>query len=113
VKGEPGTWAIRGGNAASASLSTFWSGARPSDGYNPMDKEGTHVMWKSCAETSNTQDEVLVTDVSDTISGPPFLDDPASAEDLPPKDAGGLVKNNLNAKLTTDSPSVVTRIRRV
>ncbi|KAJ7915302.1 alpha-L-arabinofuranosidase [Mycena leptocephala] len=57
---EPGTWTIRGGNAASDSLSTFWSGARPSDGYNPMDKEGTHVMWKSCAETSNTQDEVLM-----------------------------------------------------
>ncbi|KAJ7214167.1 alpha-L-arabinofuranosidase B, catalytic-domain-containing protein [Mycena haematopus] len=32
VKGEPGTWAIRGGNAASGSLSTFYSGARPSAG---------------------------------------------------------------------------------
>jgi hypothetical protein len=44
VKGEPGTWAIRGGNAASGSLSTFWSGARPSGGYNPMDKEGAIIL---------------------------------------------------------------------
>jgi len=43
VKGEPGNWAIRGGNAASGSLSTFYNGARPS-GYNPMKKEGAIIL---------------------------------------------------------------------
>lgn len=39
-KGKPGnSWAIRGGNAVSGSLSTFYNGVRPS-GYNPMSKEG-------------------------------------------------------------------------
>ncbi|KAJ7792670.1 alpha-L-arabinofuranosidase [Mycena olivaceomarginata] len=37
VKGEPSTWAIRGGNAASGSLSTFYSGARP----NAVGAQGT------------------------------------------------------------------------
>ncbi len=45
VKGEPNQWAIRGGNAASGSLSTFYSGARPSvSGYNPMHKEGAIIL---------------------------------------------------------------------
>ncbi|KAJ7218224.1 glycoside hydrolase family 54 protein [Mycena haematopus] len=45
VKGEPGTWAIRGGNAASGALSTFYSGARPDvSGYNPMHKEGALIL---------------------------------------------------------------------
>ncbi|KAL9619232.1 MAG: hypothetical protein Q9160_006167 [Pyrenula sp. 1 TL-2023] len=45
VKGEPNQWAIRGGNAASGSLSTFYSGARPSvSGYNPMSKEGAIIL---------------------------------------------------------------------
>ncbi|KAJ6571175.1 Arabinosidase B [Mycena capillaripes] len=45
VKGEPGTWAIRGGNAASGSLSTFYSGSRPTvSGYNPMHKEGAIIL---------------------------------------------------------------------
>jgi hypothetical protein len=43
VKGEPNNWAIRGGNAASGSLSTFYSGPRPS-GYNPMHKEGAIIL---------------------------------------------------------------------
>jgi hypothetical protein len=43
VKGEPGNWAIRGGNAMSGSLSTFYNGARPS-GYNPMKKEGAIIL---------------------------------------------------------------------
>lgn len=43
VKGEPSTWAIRGGDAASGSLSTFYSGARP-NGYNPMKKEGSIIL---------------------------------------------------------------------
>ncbi|KAF5253939.1 hypothetical protein FANTH_1264 [Fusarium anthophilum] len=44
VKGKPGTWAIRGGNAASGTLSTFYSGARPDGGYNPMSKEGAIIL---------------------------------------------------------------------
>ncbi|KAJ7192933.1 alpha-L-arabinofuranosidase [Mycena pura] len=44
VKGEPGHWAIRGGDAASGELRTFFSGARPSGGYNPMQKEGAIIL---------------------------------------------------------------------
>jgi hypothetical protein len=45
VKGEPNHWSIRGANAASGSLSTFWNGTRPSvAGYNPMSKEGAIIL---------------------------------------------------------------------
>ncbi len=45
VKGEPNQWAIRGGNAQSGSLSTFYSGVRPNvSGYNPMHKEGAIIL---------------------------------------------------------------------
>lgn len=45
VKGEPGQWAIHGGNAASGSLSTYYSGVRPTaSGYNPMKKEGALIL---------------------------------------------------------------------
>ena len=45
VKGEANQWAIRGGNAASGLLSTYYSGARPSvSGYNPMHKEGAIIL---------------------------------------------------------------------
>lgn len=45
VKGEPDQWAIRGGNAASGALSTYYSGVRPSaSGYNPMSKEGAIIL---------------------------------------------------------------------
>jgi hypothetical protein len=45
VKGEPNKWAIRGANSASGSLSTYYSGARPSkSGYNPMSKEGAIIL---------------------------------------------------------------------
>ncbi|KAF8855046.1 putative fungal alpha-L-arabinofuranosidase [Acephala macrosclerotiorum] len=45
VKGEPDQWAIRGANAVSGSLSTYYSGARPSvSGYNPMSKEGAIIL---------------------------------------------------------------------
>ncbi|KAJ7031977.1 alpha-L-arabinofuranosidase [Mycena alexandri] len=45
VKGEPGNqWAVRGGNAQSGSLATFYSGVRPSNGYNPMSKEGAIIL---------------------------------------------------------------------
>jgi hypothetical protein len=43
VKGEPNQWAIRGANAVSGSLSTYYSGVRPS-GYNPMSKEGAIIL---------------------------------------------------------------------
>ncbi|RMZ72343.1 fungal alpha-L-arabinofuranosidase [Pyrenophora seminiperda CCB06] len=45
VKGGANKWAIRGGNAASGSLSTYYNGARPSaNGYNPMSKEGAIIL---------------------------------------------------------------------
>ncbi|KAJ5919536.1 hypothetical protein N7454_009371 [Penicillium verhagenii] len=43
VKGTADLWAIRGGNAASGALSTYYSGVRPS-GYNPMLKEGAIIL---------------------------------------------------------------------
>ncbi|KAK4553785.1 hypothetical protein LTR86_009283 [Recurvomyces mirabilis] len=43
VKGEPNHWAIRGGNSAGGSLSTYYNGVRPS-GYNPMHKEGAIIL---------------------------------------------------------------------
>lgn len=45
VKGQPGHWAIRGADATSGSLSTFYNGNRPSvKGYNPMSKEGAIIL---------------------------------------------------------------------
>src|SRR3954454_14511334 len=45
VKGKQNQWAIRGGNAQSGGLSTFYSGARPNvSGYNPMHKEGAIIL---------------------------------------------------------------------
>jgi non-reducing end alpha-L-arabinofuranosidase len=43
IEGEPDQWAILGGNADSGSLSTFYSGVRPS-GYNPMHKQGAIIL---------------------------------------------------------------------
>lgn len=43
VKGESNKWEIRGANAASGSLSTYYNGVRPS-GYNPMKKEGSIIL---------------------------------------------------------------------
>jgi non-reducing end alpha-L-arabinofuranosidase len=43
IKGGANQWAIRGGNAQSGSLSTFYSGPRPA-GYNPMHKEGAILL---------------------------------------------------------------------
>ncbi|MBS2965372.1 AbfB domain-containing protein [Actinocrinis puniceicyclus] len=43
IKGESNHWSIRGGNAQSGGLSTFYSGARP-NGYNPMHKEGAIIL---------------------------------------------------------------------
>lgn len=45
LKGEPNHWAIRGGNAASGGLSTYYDGVRPSvSGYNPMSLEGAILL---------------------------------------------------------------------
>ncbi|MDH6628109.1 hypothetical protein M2271_005941 [Streptomyces sp. LBL] len=45
VKGGPNQWAIRGGDAQSGSLSTYYSGVRPNvPGYNPMHKEGSIIL---------------------------------------------------------------------
>lgn len=45
VKGEPGRWVIKGGDACAGTLSTFYDGARPSvPGYNPMKKEGSIIL---------------------------------------------------------------------
>src|SRR3954469_20152657 len=45
VKGGPNHWAIRGGNAQSGSLSTFYDGPRPNvAGYNPMRKQGAIIL---------------------------------------------------------------------
>lgn len=43
VKGESNQWAIRGGDATEGSLSTYYSGIRPS-GYNPMSKQGAIIL---------------------------------------------------------------------
>ena len=45
IKGAPNLWSIRGGDAQSGALSTFYSGPRPNvSGYNPMRKEGGIVL---------------------------------------------------------------------
>jgi len=45
VKGKAGQWAIRGGNAQSGGVSTFYNGKRPNvSGYNPMRKEGAIIL---------------------------------------------------------------------
>jgi non-reducing end alpha-L-arabinofuranosidase len=45
VKGTANLWSIRGANAQSGGLSTFYSGARPNvSGYNPMHKEGAIIL---------------------------------------------------------------------
>ncbi|KAI8631579.1 carbohydrate-binding module family 42 protein [Xylariaceae sp. FL1651] len=44
VKGQPNQWAIRGADATSGTLSTYYNGVRPSNGYNPMSKEGAILL---------------------------------------------------------------------
>jgi hypothetical protein len=45
IKGGANQWAIRGGNAQSGNLSTFYSGPRPNvSGYNPMRKQGAIIL---------------------------------------------------------------------
>ncbi|MET9256420.1 alpha-L-arabinofuranosidase B [Streptomyces sp. NPDC003717] len=45
LKGEPNHWALRGGNARSGGLSTYYDGPRPdAPGYNPMKKQGAIIL---------------------------------------------------------------------
>jgi len=45
IKGQANNWSIRGGNAQSGGLSTFYNGARPNvSGYNPMKKQGAIIL---------------------------------------------------------------------
>jgi hypothetical protein len=45
VKGKPGTFCIKGGDANSGTLKTMWEGGRPTaTGYNPMHKEGAIIL---------------------------------------------------------------------
>ncbi|WP_329049069.1 ricin-type beta-trefoil lectin domain protein [Amycolatopsis sp. NBC_01488] len=45
LKGEANHWSIRGGDAQSGGLSTFYNGSRPAvSGYNPMRKEGAIIL---------------------------------------------------------------------
>ncbi|KAJ6500230.1 Arabinosidase B [Mycena vitilis] len=45
VKGQPNNWAIRGADATTGGLTTFYNGVRPNaPGYNPMKLEGAIVL---------------------------------------------------------------------
>jgi hypothetical protein len=45
VKGKPGAFAIKGGDAQMGTLKTMYDGARPTtQGYNPMHKEGAIIL---------------------------------------------------------------------
>lgn len=44
IKGKPGRFAIKGGNAQAGGLKTMYDGARPSGGYDPMKKQGAIIL---------------------------------------------------------------------
>jgi hypothetical protein len=44
LKGKPGGFALKGGNAQSGALKTMYDGARPANGYNPMKKQGAIIL---------------------------------------------------------------------
>lgn len=45
VKGESAQWALRGGDATTGDLTTYYSGAHPTeDGYSPASKEGAIIL---------------------------------------------------------------------
>lgn len=57
LKGDSSNlWALRGGNAQSGSLSTFYSGQRPS-GYYPMNKQGSIVLGTGGDNSNGAQGE--------------------------------------------------------
>lgn len=55
VKGQPGNWAIRGGDATNGELQTFYNGGRPSGGYDPMSKEGAIILGIGGDNSNNGQ----------------------------------------------------------
>jgi hypothetical protein len=44
VKGKAGAFAIKGGNSQSGSLQTMYEGPRPTNGYDPMTKQGAIIL---------------------------------------------------------------------
>jgi len=44
VIGRSGTFALKGGNAQMGALTTMYDGARPSNAYNPMKKQGSIIL---------------------------------------------------------------------
>jgi hypothetical protein len=44
LKGGPNQWSIRGGDSTTGTLTTYYSGIRPSGDYSPMIKEGAIVL---------------------------------------------------------------------
>jgi hypothetical protein len=44
INGGQNHWAIKAGNAQAGGLSTYFNGARPSGGYNPMRKQGAILL---------------------------------------------------------------------
>jgi non-reducing end alpha-L-arabinofuranosidase len=44
VKGKPGGFAIKGGNAQAGALQTMYDGPRPANGYDPMQKQGAIIL---------------------------------------------------------------------
>ncbi len=44
LKGKPGGFALKGGDARSGTLKTLYEGGRPANGYDPMKKEGAIVL---------------------------------------------------------------------
>ena len=44
LKGKPGGFALKGGDARSGTLKTLYEGGRPANGYDPMKKEGAIIL---------------------------------------------------------------------
>ncbi|KAI8952524.1 carbohydrate-binding module family 42 protein [Xylaria longipes] len=55
LKGKPGQWALRGADATTGSVSTYYNGARPANGYNPMSKEGALILGIGGDNSNNAQ----------------------------------------------------------
>ena len=54
VIGRSGTFALKGGNSQSGTLTTFYDGARP-NGYNPMKKQGAIILGMGGDNTNGAQ----------------------------------------------------------
>jgi hypothetical protein len=44
LNGKAHTWAIKAGDSQSGALTTFYEGARPNNGYDPMKKQGAIIL---------------------------------------------------------------------